>query len=169
VPTERQSLVTKSEFARLKSRTPTTVHRWVRGGKISPEAVVNDRIWVERANRDLAANLCPSQQAAQARPIAPEVYPASRSNDFARRAKAIADRAEQDAIAAARRNAIENGKWLDAAEAAKVWQRELGRVIAETEAFLFTTLARELADKYSLDWHVLSLDIRNLLRAHRAA
>ena len=81
----------------------------------------------------------------------------------------MADRAEQDAIAATRKNAIEDCKWLDAKEAAKIWQRELARAIAETETFLFTTLAKELADKYNLDFEALSLDIRNLLRAHRAA
>ena len=127
------------------------------------------RVCVERANRDLAKSLDPSQQAAQPRPIDNGLWPpASRGNDFARRATAIADRAEQDAIAAARRNAVENGKWLDAEEAARVWQGELARVIAETETFLLTTLARELADKYGLDWKAVSLDIRKLFRVPSA-
>ena len=42
-------------------------------------------------------------------------------------------------------------------------------MLAETEAFLFKTLARELADKYSLDCRVLSLEIRNLFKAHRTS
>ena len=69
MPAARQTLVSKAQFARMKGRTPTTVHRWVTRGKISPAALIAGKIWVEQADRDLLMTLDPAQQAAQARPI----------------------------------------------------------------------------------------------------
>ena len=66
---KRRALVTRSQYARMKGRTPTTVHRWVTRGKISPSALIGGKIWVEQADRDLLETLDPAQQAAQARPI----------------------------------------------------------------------------------------------------
>ena len=74
---------------------------------------------------------------------------------------------QQDAIAAARKNAIEAGKWIEAEEAAKVWAEELQRVIIETETFVVTTMSRDIADAYGLDWKELSLRMRGLFRSHR--
>ena len=68
-----QTIATKSQYAKLKGRSPCTVSCWLRDGKISRRALVGSgpqaRIWVEQADRDLLLTLDPSQQAAQVRPI----------------------------------------------------------------------------------------------------
>ncbi len=68
-------IVTQRAYASLKLRTPSCVGLWIKSGRISKAALVpfSDRkgigIWVERANADLAQNLDPGQQRAQAFPI----------------------------------------------------------------------------------------------------
>jgi hypothetical protein len=124
------NVVTKGEFARLKGRTPSAVSNWIADGKITPAALIGKgpraRIWVERADADLAASLASGQQLAQANPIGPTLprpladagQPAAapqseREADLARRAKADADRAEAEAIAARRKNEIDAGRLVD--------------------------------------------------------
>ncbi|KWV54326.1 hypothetical protein AS156_00945 [Bradyrhizobium macuxiense] len=64
-----RTIRTKGEYARLKSRSPQAVTKWIATGKISKAAIIGDgpraRIWVEQADADLAANLDPSQQWSQ--------------------------------------------------------------------------------------------------------
>jgi len=68
-------IVDKSHYAALKMRQYSTLLGWIKSGKISPAALVqlpdSKRlgIWVERADADLAQNLDPGQQRAQAFPI----------------------------------------------------------------------------------------------------
>ena len=52
-----QTLVTQAQYARLKGRTPLTVFIWIQKGKISPASIINRKIWVERADLDLAKSL----------------------------------------------------------------------------------------------------------------
>jgi hypothetical protein len=72
-------IVTKAEYDALKMRPRGATSRWIRTGRISPEAIVPLRhrkgsgIWVERADDDLAKNLDPGQQRAQDFPIATTV------------------------------------------------------------------------------------------------
>jgi hypothetical protein len=155
---------------------------------------VRARIWVEQADRDLALRLDPSQQAAQAQPVMPATVPLAPSEqpanlplelpqqshpfhsgaggqntddaDLRRKRKADADRAEHDAEAARRKNALDEGRWIDAAEAAREWGRELARIRTETETFLFTTLARSLGDRFGLDWKAVAVLMRDQYRAH---
>jgi hypothetical protein len=69
-------IMTKRAYASLKFRTYDCVRRWIKAGRISPAALVpvpygrkQIGIWVERADADLAQNLSPGQQRAQAFPI----------------------------------------------------------------------------------------------------
>jgi hypothetical protein len=66
--------------------------------------------------------------------------------DLRRRRKADADRAEQDAIAARRRNAVDEGRWLDRAEATRVWSRELGGLVSAWDSFLAVGGPRAIAE-----------------------
>jgi hypothetical protein len=156
------------------------------------------KIWVEQAEADLAASLDPSQQAIQAAPIlstvpqpempllptlpdqapgtppaptAPQARPAvmtEREADLARRSKADADRAEHDAEAARRKLLVDEGKYVVAEDAARAWGRELAKLMSETETFLFSKLARQIAEKYGLDFKAVAVEVREAFRQFRA-
>lgn len=68
-----KTVVTKGQYARLKNRAPSAVSNWIAEGKISRDALIgegrNARVWVEKADADLAVSLDPAQQAAQELPI----------------------------------------------------------------------------------------------------
>lgn len=196
-----KTVVSKGEFARRKSRGPSAVSNWIAAGKISAAALIGKgnaaKIWVEQAERDLAASLDPSQQVIQAAPILPQAPavlpdlplvaraddaaptagagPASRpagatdrEMDLARRTKADADRAELELENARRKMAVDEGRYVVAEDAARAWGKELARFIADTETFLSSTLARDLAATHSLDWKALSVEIRERFRAFRS-
>ena len=171
-----KTVVTKGRFAEMKGRTPAAVSNWIKRGRITATALVgegnNARIWVEQAERDLALALDPAQQAAHPVPQAVITSdgaqaPAPGDDDLARRRKADADRAEQDAEAARRRNAVESGRWIEQEAAAKQWGAELAKIVTDTETFLTTTLARDIAERTGQDWKTLSAMIRDLYRKHR--
>lgn len=194
-----KTIITKGEFATLKQRSPACVTKWIKAGKISPDALIGNgnsaKIWVERADADLAASLDPSQQAIQAAPVQSSVviapmllerpddppprlapsesiarpFISDRELDLARRAKADADKAEHDAEAARRKLAIDEGRYVLAEEAASVWGRELTKLIGEIEMFVSTTLSRDLAEHHDLDWKMLSAEMRESFRKFRAA
>lgn len=178
-----RTIVTKAEFAARKSRLPSAISNWIASGKISRAALIGEgvraRIWVEQAERDLELGLDPAQDAAQpvpalgAAPVALQTPRAGAGQaddeDIRRRRKADADKAEHDAEGARRKLALDEGRWIDAAEAARVWGRELAKLTADTETFLFTTLAREIAQKHGLDWKALAVDIRDLFHRHRSS
>lgn len=193
-----KTVVTKGDFARLKSRSPACISKWILEKKISPEALIGEgrlaRIWLERAEADLTRTLDPAQQAAQESPILgpvpgivptpgdvraavqapalPRLTPVAGSTtddeDLRRRRRADADKAEHDAEAARRKLAVDEGRWVDAGEAARLWGRELAKLTADTETFLFTTLAREIAQRHGLDWKALAVEIRELFHKHRS-
>lgn len=198
-----KTIVTKGQYAELKSRTPGTVSHWIAEGKISAAAMIgkgrNARIWVEQADADLARSLDPAQQAAQETPISnapgspilanplpqhaaaaggpatahiPLVdrpsAPASDDEMLRRRRKADAEKAEHDAEAARRKLAVDEGRWVDAAEAAHTWTATLAGIISETETFLTNSLARELADEFHCDWKTLAARIRDGYRGFRS-
>lgn len=179
-----QTIVTKAEYAKLKNRSPSCISNWIKEGKITPAALigtgVRSRIWVEQADADLLRNLDVGQQTAQATPIMPSgpapdlLHPAPRpaytddEENVRRKRKADADRAEEEAEAARRRNLVDAGRWIDAAEAKRVWTGEFARELAETETFLFGSLAEELAEDYGLDWKAVSVNMRKRFRAYRS-
>jgi hypothetical protein len=63
--------------------------------------------------------------------------------DIRRRRKADADKAEHDAEAARRKLALDEGRWIDAAEVVKTWQRELSTIVANTETSVAKSVAAE--------------------------
>lgn len=186
-----KTVVTKGKYAKMKGRAPSAVSNWIAEGKITAAALQGTgnraQIWVEQADADLAASLDPSQQLTQrvplnlvaapppaAAPAAPATaprqpaYASERDLDLARRARADADKAEHDAEAARRKLAIDEGKWVEAEEAARVWGRELSKLTSEIETFLFNTLARDLAAEHGLDWKTLAVEVREKFRKFRA-
>jgi hypothetical protein len=176
-----KTVVTKAAYAALKGRTPSAVSNWIAAGKITAAALIGEGnracIWVERADAELARTLDPAQQAGQARPVtssagiapspepaeaaaAPAAVPSSAGRaaaagtddeDLRRRRRADADKAEYDAEAEKRE-----------------WGRELARLVGETETFVFNTLARELAERFGLDWKKVSMTSRDAYRKFRA-
>lgn len=187
-----QTVITKGEYAARKGRKPSAVSNWIRDSKISAAALIghghNAKIWVEQADEDLARSLDPGQQAAQERPIMPatlapvEDEPGAGSpprssaavpppvhDDLARRRRADADKAEHDAEAARRKLAQDEGRWVDAGEAQRAWARQLAHIVSETETFLATTLANDLADRFGLDRKAVAGAVRDAYRSHRAA
>jgi hypothetical protein len=152
------------------------------------------KIWVEQADADLAASLDPSQQVIQAAPILPSARPAppdlplasddaapiapttarqpqpaqtDREADLARRTKADADRAELDLEMARRKMAVDEGRYVEASDAARSYGRELAKLLSETETFLFSTLAREIANAHGIDWKTLAVAMRDSYRKFR--
>jgi hypothetical protein len=200
-----KTVVTKGQYAELKSRTPGTVSHWIAEGKISAGAMIgigrNARVWVEQADADLARSLDPAQQAAQENPISnaqgveistpslpqaaaasphspptghmgladqPSTSATTDNEALRRRRQADAEKAEYEAEAARRKLAIDEGRWVDAAEAARTWAAEVARMVSETETFLTNALARELADEFKCDWKVLAARIRDGYRRFRS-
>lgn len=190
-----RTIITKAEFAMKMQRSRSCVSAWISDGKISPAAIIGDgrtaRIWLERAQADLAASLDPSQQLAQSIPIVISTQDSSappanelerhaaaapansshlseRERDLARRAKADADRAEYDAEAARRRLAIDEGRYILAEDAAAVWGKQLAGFFGEVENFIGTTLPRNTADRHNMDWKTLSAEFRQDWRTFRA-
>lgn len=96
-----ETIVTKTEYARMRGRDASRVSRWIAEGKITPAALVGEgiraRIWVEQADADLDRNLDLGQQLAQpVSTIAPSEAIADRIADERR-----AERSHSAAVRAA--------------------------------------------------------------------
>lgn len=173
-----RTLVSKSEYARLKNRTPQAVSNWIASGVITSKALVGSgrraKICVEQADSDLARQLDPGQQSAQARPANLSINSktdkptASEPDEYlVRRRKADAERAEIEAERARGQLAAERGKWLDAEEAQKAWAKQCTKELTAIEQFLGNTLAVDLADEFGLNCKELSVAIRQSWRGYR--
>jgi len=186
------TVISKGEFAKQKQRSPACITKWIKAGRISRDALIGEgnaaKIWVERADADLAQSLDPAQQAIQQVPVLPTAAPmataapdqskpdiarapvasSDRELDLARRAKADADKAEHDAEAARRKLAVDEGRWMDATAASKEWSRTLSEVVSGFEVFLASTLARDTADRNGLDMKAVSVRFREMFRKYRA-
>jgi len=172
-----KTIITKGEFARRKSRTPSAISNWIAEGKITPAALIGQgnraRIWVEQAEQDLAQSLDVSQQMAQetpvlaAKPDASDGEGPTADDHLVRERRARALKAEADAGLSQLRQAREAGRWIETHEAQRQWGRELAKIVGELETFLSGPLARELAVRHGLDWKALAVEIRELYRAQR--
>jgi hypothetical protein len=80
---------------------------------------------------------------------------------------ANADKAEHDAEAARRKNALDEGRWVEAAAVQQSFGRQLSKMIAEFETFLGNTLPKAIGEKHGIDWKTLSAEIRSEFRKHR--
>lgn len=173
-----KTIVTKAQFAEMRGVTPSAVSNYIKQGKISEAALQGTgnraKIWAEQALSDLARTLDQSQQVSRPAlsPMLPaSVAPSSTSDDedLRRRRAADAIKAEQEAIAATRRNETESGRWIDAQEVRKEYGQELAKLIGSTDTFVGSTLARALADRFGLEWKDVSLFCRTEYRKFRAA
>jgi hypothetical protein len=182
-----KTIVSKAKFAEMKGRVPSAVSNWIAEGKITAAALIGSgiraQIWVEQAEADLKRTLDPAQQAAQELPanmpgpgIAPppdaplspsRVLSQEDDENLRRKRKADADKAEEDARAALRRNNVEAGRWVDAAEQAREFAAQLAKLNADVETFLASSLARTVAEAHGLDWKALSIEMRDLYRNFR--
>lgn len=181
-------VLSKTEFAKLKQRSPACVTKWLKLGKISPAALIEvdgiQKIIVEQAERDLSRSLDPAQQFAQENPAigmtlptasseasvpaAPSPRRAADDDDLARKRKADADRSEEEAIAARRRNAAEEGRWVEADAAQKEFNKEMAALFAGFESFLFNDVARDVGNRHSCDWKAEATHLRQIFRAYRS-
>lgn len=174
---ELKTLLTKGQYAQLKGRSPAAVSHWIADGKISAAAISGEgqraKIWVEQADRDLAASLDAEQQDRQGAPLAlPAAVQASASvpiglDDVARRRKADAENAELAAEERRRKLAADSGKWIEAEAAQKKWSQELTRIIADMEIFVTSTLATEIAGQFALDGKQVAVAMREHFRSYR--
>jgi hypothetical protein len=194
-----RTIVTKGDFAKMKGRVPAAVSNWIADGKITAAALVGTgkfaKIWVEQAERDLAINLDPAQQAAQPHPInqtssfqtasvmaptptavivppqeaAPPPAPVASpyADDIGRKRKADADAAEFAAERARRQALADEGRWIEAEPARQQWTGELRKIVGELETYIGTILPQEIADELQLDWKQVSLIARNSFRSYR--
>lgn len=167
-----RTIVTKLEFAEMKRRAKSAVSNWIKEGKISPAALIGSgvraRIWVERAEADLAGALDEAQQMAQAQPV---TAPGASIDDDTLRERREADmrRARSDADLAELKLAKESGRWIETEKAQQAWGKELSRIVAEHESFIVNRLAREIAEEHGLDWKGLAVKVREKYRAFRGA
>lgn len=187
--------VTKSVYARLKNRAASAVSNWIADGKLRAPALVEDAngdelVDVDLADAMLAAELDPSQQAAQAQPIGAIVQPpapisATSSDDQAdtgapseprvepedpdnrRFIRARADVKEAEAEGLRRKRLEETGKWLDAEQARAAFGKEMSASIAEAEAWLLGSLADRLSAELGVEKKAVLPILRREWRAFR--
>lgn len=116
------------------------------------------------ASQEPLMNTPPQQQSS----IGSRTVVTEREADLARRAKADADHAEHVAEAARRKLLVDEGRYVLAEEAARVWGRELAKLMSETETFVSSTLARQIAEAHGLDWKAIAVEMRQAFRQFRA-
>lgn len=166
-----KTLMTKGAYARYRNRAPSAVSNWISEGKISPEAIEGEgqraKIWVERADLDLLRSLDPDQQDRQPAPIVPtpSTVPVG-LDDIARRRKADADAAELAAEERRRKIAADSGRWVEAAEAKRIWAAELTRIKSDLEVFVTNTLAVEIAGQFQLEGKAVAVACREAFRSY---
>ncbi len=150
---EHSLIVSKSEYARMRGRSPAALSHWIREGKLTPPALIGSgrtaRIDVKLADEQLATTLDIGQQLAQPAPVAANGGGLP-LDDQARLRRAKVEREEIEARMARAREERELGRWLLAAEAEKAWRRELVDLLAGFELFL-TSLAADLAAGLDVD------------------
>lgn len=179
-----EGLVSKSDYARMRNRSPGAVSKWIETGKLKPPALVGAgrqaKVNVAEADRMLADTLDLGQQLAQPAPVlltaaaaaaappaAAPAVPLELDDDRRRQLKARADREEADAAEAIRKARENDGQWLHREAAGRAWARVLTMVIGEFEG-LVPELAERLAQLCRADEKDLTIVIRDAFRARRA-
>jgi len=156
--------MTQSEYARHRGVSPQAVHKQIKAGKIpllpngKVDAVAADRALGETRERiTIRDDVDEAPRAAAAPAPGAGLTKAKTATEVYRARLAQLEYEER------------TGKLIDATAASKEWARALTKVIGDTETFLHTTLARETADRFGLDWKALSVAFRESYRRHRAA
>lgn len=170
---EKRTICSKSEFARARGRSPKQVTDWLQRGIITPAALVGEghraRIWVEQADRDIAAHMRPGS-AAQLDTGAPT--PVADSEDaklLRRRRKADAEHAEMRAEQARRQLAADDGRWIEREAAERAWAKQLQEIISRIEVWASSTLPQDIAADIGGDWKLIASSVRKSFRQHREA
>jgi hypothetical protein len=155
--------MTQSEYARHRGVSPQAIHKQIKAGKIpllpngKVDAVAADRALGETRERITIRDDVEEAPRAAAPPADAGLTKAKTATEVYRARLAQLEYEER------------TGKLIDAAAAAKEWARALSKVIADTETFLCTTLARDTAERFGLDWKAVSVAFREAYRQHRAA
>ncbi len=55
--TEKRTLMSQADFARHLGLSQSAIHNWIKRKRLSPEAFIGNKIYVERAKADLALSL----------------------------------------------------------------------------------------------------------------
>lgn len=156
--------MTQSEYARHRGVSPQAVHKQIKAGKIpllpngKVDAVAADRALGETRERITIRDDVEEAPRAVATPAAGAGLTKAKTATEVYRARLAQLEYEE-----------RTGKLIDAAAAAREWTRALTKVIGDTETFLCTTLAREAAERFGLDWKAVSVAFREAYRRHRAA
>lgn len=168
-PELNRTIVSKSEFAALKKRAKSAVSNWIAEGKLTGASLVGSgvraKIWLERAEAELAGTLAESQQVIQAAP-ANAATPAD-GDTLKLRREADTSRAQTEAELSKLKLAREEGRWIEAHRAQQDWGKQLAGLVAETESFIVNRLAREIAEAHGLDWKLLAITSRDKYRQFR--
>lgn len=171
-PAAASDVVSKSEYARMRSRSPAAISHWIRDGRLHGPAFVgvgrSARVVVAEADRQLARLLDPSQQAVQPAAAAPDATVVTDRDKYlearARREQLEVERAElrmkaeqrqwfrrEDIAAEVNRQLDELRRRLDelAQREAEMLEREFGLPVREATLALrrvHRTVRREVAD-----------------------
>src|ERR1700730_14598366 len=166
-------LVSQAEYARHRGVGRSAIADLVKRGKIA--LIEKDgRKWVDAAAADRALGETRERISLRAEPAAPTMAPdvaaaMPSAGDGAKLTKAKTATEVYRARLAQLEYEEKTGKLIPAAAAAKEWARTLSKLIAETETFLHSTLARDTAERFGLDWKAVSVTFREAYRKHRAA
>jgi hypothetical protein len=162
---QAQTLMNHREFAEHVGRSRRAVRNWIDAGRISPEAIIDGKIWVQKALPELLLALDERKQNTLSDP--PPIDGGDPSDSTAaallnRRRKAEAKSAELKAEKLKLELFKEKGRWYDREEAEKAWGKELAEELSAIEYLLLETAAKEIAADHNLDWRVVSSKLRQI-------
>jgi len=140
--TQRATVVSKSEYAKMRGRTASAVSHWIRSGKLSGPALIGRgrmaKVVVEEADQQLATLLDIAQQEAQESPIdlqrdavdePPENVIGQRGGAQADYYSARARKQQAEAEIAEAKLKVQQGVYLMREEAEAAWSRTLAELV----------------------------------------
>jgi len=169
-----KTLISKSELARRLGRANPTISQWIERGRITPAAVVDGKIWYERAMfdlKELSDDRRPTKTATcDVAPVVEDVVTASDQTvtTMRRRRNAEAQQAELKAERLKLELAKEEGRWLDREEAEKAWGKVQAAFMQDNDFFIVNILPKDLAAKFDLDWRLVATEARASYRRFQA-
>lgn len=127
-----------------------------------------DVVAADRALGEARERITIRDEAPESASVSPEPFAAPRPAESAGLTKARTATEVYNARLKQLEYEERTGKLINAADAAREWGRTLAKLVADTETFLFTVLARDLAEHFGLDWKAVSVRSREAYRNHRA-
>jgi len=155
--------MTQAEYARHRGVSRQAIGKFAAAGKVvivggKVDVVASDRLLGETRERVNLRDDEPDTPAAAAAPAESGRLTAAKTATEVYRARLAQLQYEE-----------KTRKLISAEAAAKEWGRELSKIVGDTETFLYTTLARAVAERFGLDWKAVSVACREAYRQHRAA